>query len=346
MNNIESENIIKEYLKEVKKALPDWLKDKKEHIEILADLEAHLREKARELSNTGEITIISVNDAIEHMGTPKTIAKEYKRRGTPHVYITKEMWPLYLRVLTVIFALVIILNALAMFVNIIFENPSFGDIIGNLISGIQSGLFISFAIISIIFVVLSMQGYFPEDFKSKKELKKEKELMEKVREEGYPISKRTGKPLKPFIKPVEEIIGGGIGLIAGIIFITQPVFAGLLDPTFSSLIRIFGILLTAEGGLDIFRGIIGNHKPTTHQLIHGIKIILKFAGIPLIVFLALNPQIFPWFYYNEVSGMWINQGVSVEFYEVFRNLMIFVAVIAGLTSIEDIYRIIKIQNYK
>jgi hypothetical protein len=346
MNDIESENIIKEYLKEVKKTLPDWLKDKKEHKEILADLEEHLREKAREISNTGEITIKSVRDAIEHMGTPKTIAKEYKRRGTPHVYITKEMWPLYLRVLTVVFALVIVLNALAMFVSIIFDNPSFGDIIGNLISGIQSGLFISFAIISIIFVVLSMEGYFPEDFKSKKELKKEKELMEKVREEGYPISKRTGKPLKPFIKPVEEIIGGGIGLIAGIFFITQPVFAGLLDPTFSSLIRIFGILLIAEGGLDIFRGIIGNHKPTTHQLIHGIKIILKFAGIPLIVFLALNPQIFPWFYYNEVSGIWINQGVSIEFYEVLRNLMIFVAVIAGLTSIEDIYRIIKIQNYK
>ncbi len=346
MSNIESENIIKEYLKEVKKALPDWLRDKKEHKEILADLEEHLREKARELSDTGEITIKSANDAIERMGTPKTIAKEYKRRGTPHVYITKEMWPLYLRVLTVVFALVIVLNAIAIFVSIVFENPSFGDIFGNLFSGIQSGLLISFAIISIIFVVLSMEGYFPEDFKSKKELAKEKALMEKVRKEGYPVSKKTGKPLKPFIKPVEEIIGGGIGLIAGIFFITQPVFAALLHPTFSIVIRIFGVLLTAEGSLDIARGIIGNHKPTTHQLIHGLKIILKFAGIPLIIFLALNPQIFPWFYYNEVSGIWINQGASVEFYELIRNLMIFIAVIDGLTSIEDIYRIFKIQNYK
>ncbi len=346
MSNTESENIIKEYLKEVKKALPEWLKEKKEHKEILADLEDHLREKARELSNTGEITLKSIHDAIEHMGTPKTIAKEYKRRGTPHIYITKEMWPLYLRVLTIVFAVIIILNVIAMLVNIIFENPSFGTIIGNLVSGIQLGLLGSFSVISIIFVVLSMEGYFPEDFKSKKELEKEKILKEKAREEGYPVSKRTGKPLKPFIKPLEEIIAGGIGLIAGIFFITQPIFIGLLDPLFSLIIRIFGVLLTIEASLDISRGIIGNYKPSIHQIIHGVKIILKFAGIPLIIFLAQNPQIFPWFYHDEISGLWINEGVSVDFYDLLSNLMILVAVIAGLTSIEDIYRIIKIQKYK
>jgi len=346
MSDLESQNIIKEYLKEVKKALPEWLKDKKEHKEILADLEEHLREKARELSNTGEITSKSIQDAIEHMGTPKAIAKEYKQRGTPHVYITKEMWPLYLRVLTIVFAIIIVLNVIAMVVSIFFENPSFGTIIANLVSGIQLGLLGSFAVISIIFVVLSMEGYFPEDFKSKKELKKEKMLMEKARAEGYPVSKRTGKPLKPFIKPLEEIIGGGIGLIVGIFFMTQPIFVGLLDPLFSLIIRIIGVFLTIESALDISRGIIGNYKPSTHQLIHGITIILKFAVIPFIIILALNPQIFPWFNYDEFSGMWINEGVSVEFYELLRNLMIFIAIIAGLTSIEDIYRIIKIKNYK
>ncbi|TFF86383.1 MAG: hypothetical protein EU517_00495 [Promethearchaeota archaeon] len=346
MNNIESENIIKEYLKEVKKALPEWLKDKKEHKEILADLEDHLRENARELSDTGEITTESTYAAIERMGSPKTIAKEYKRRGTPHVYITKEMWPLYLRVLTTVFAVVIVLNVVFMFLGIIFENPSIEQILGNLFSGIQLGFLIAFAVISIIFVVLSMEGYFPEDFKSKKELKKEKALMAKVREEGYPISKKTGKPLKPFIKPLEEIIGGGIGIIAGVFFLTQPIFKGLLDPLFSIIIQIFGILVVVEGTLDVLRGIIGNHKPLTHQIMHTIKVLLKFVWIPLIIFLAFNPQIFPWFYYNEGLELWLNVGVSTEFYDLYRNLMIFIAVIAGLTSIEDIYRIIKIENYK
>jgi hypothetical protein len=346
MSDLESENVIKEYLKEVKKALPEWLKDKKEHKEILADLEEHLREKARELSSTGEITLKSIYDAIEHMGTPKAIAKEYKRRGTPHVYITKEMWPLYLRVLTVVFAVVIILNVVAMIINIIFENPSIEQIFGNLFSGIQLGILISFAIISIIFVLLSMEGYFPEDFKSKKELEKERALIQKAQEEGYPISRRTGKPLKPFIKPLEEIIGGGIGLVFGVFLMTQPIFASLLNPLFSSVVRIFGVLLTVEAALDISRGIIGNHKPSSHQIIHVAKIILKFAGIPIIIFLALNPKLFPWFYYDEGLGVWVNVGVSVGYYELLRNVMIAVAVIAGLTSIEDIYRIFKIQNYK
>jgi hypothetical protein len=346
MSNIESEDLIDEYIEEVKKSLPEWLKDKKEHKEILDDLEEHLREKARELSDTGEITFKSTLNAIEHMGTPKAIAKEYKRRGTPYVYITKEMWPLYLRVLTIVFAIVIVLNVIAMIANIIFENPPIDQIFGSLISGIQFGLFIAFTVISVIFVLLSMEGYFPEDFKSKKELEKERKLMQKAQEEGYPISKETGKPLKPFIKPLEEIIGGGIGLIVGVFFMTQPVFVGLLDPLFSLIIRIFGVLLTIESALDISRGIIGNHKPFTHQIIHGVKLVLKVAGIPLIIFLALNPQIFPWFSYNEISGIWVNQGASVEFYGLLRNLMIVIAVITGLTTIEDIYRIVKIQNYK
>jgi hypothetical protein len=38
MNEKVLNDIIDEYLKKVKKALPDWLKEKKEHKEILTDL--------------------------------------------------------------------------------------------------------------------------------------------------------------------------------------------------------------------------------------------------------------------------------------------------------------------
>ena len=83
--------MIKSYLKDVKKALPDWLKEKKEHKEILADLKKHIWQKASELSANNRPTDVSVSLAIESMGKPETIAKEYKRRGKPKVYITKEM---------------------------------------------------------------------------------------------------------------------------------------------------------------------------------------------------------------------------------------------------------------
>ena len=98
MSEIEMSNIIKEYLKEVEKRLPEWLKDKKEHKEVLAELEDHIWSKAEELSGMGQPTIETVQMAISHMGKPETIAKEYKRRGTPKYYITEEMWPSYLKI--------------------------------------------------------------------------------------------------------------------------------------------------------------------------------------------------------------------------------------------------------
>jgi hypothetical protein len=101
------EKTIKEYLKEVKAKLPDWLKEKKEHKDILAELEEHIWSKAEELSETGNPTESSVKSAISHMGTPESIAKEYKRRGTPKVYITEEMWPLYTKVLLIVFSVIV-----------------------------------------------------------------------------------------------------------------------------------------------------------------------------------------------------------------------------------------------
>ena len=106
MSEKEMRDLIKDYLKEVKSKLPEWLKDKKEHKEILAELEEHIWSKADELSGMGQPTVESVQMAISSMGSPQSIAKEYKRRGTPKVYITKEMWPLYLKVLGVVFAVV------------------------------------------------------------------------------------------------------------------------------------------------------------------------------------------------------------------------------------------------
>ena len=69
------EKTIKDYLKEVKAKLPEWIKDKKEHKDILAELEEHIWSKAEELSETGHPIESSVELAITHMGTPESIAK-------------------------------------------------------------------------------------------------------------------------------------------------------------------------------------------------------------------------------------------------------------------------------
>jgi hypothetical protein len=340
INNMNVQNMIKTYLKDVKKALPDWLKEKKEHKEILADLEEHLWQKASELSDNNEPTEESVNLAIKFMGKPETIAKEYKRRGEPKVYITKEMWPLYIKVLSIVFAVIFGLQIVGLIVSALTELVSFWDMIGELFWGIQSGLLFSFTIVTVIFIVLSMEGYFPEDFQSKKDQKKYRESVEQAAEEGFPISK-SGKPMKPFIKPIGEIIGGGIALIFGLIFLIQPFPAVIFFPEFLLLMRGFGLVWLIEGCLDISRGIMGNHHPKKHQIIHGFLILTKLAAIPLLVILMNRPDIFPIF-----SEMWVPVGIPVEFYGTYRGIVAVVIVIVCLTTIEDFYRIAKLQKYK
>ena len=213
MNENSMEYSVREYIKEIGKNLPEWLKDKKEHKEILADLEEHLWSKAAELSETGQPDEKSVKLAIDHLGTPHNIAKEYKRRGEPKFYITKELWSLYIKTLSTVFAVIVLLVIIGMIASFFTGSGSFETLVGGLITGIQTGLLLAFTIVTIVFVALSMEGYFPEDFKSKKEQKLMKQLREQEIGEGVPASQTLKQPLKPFIKPAGEIIGGGIGLI-------------------------------------------------------------------------------------------------------------------------------------
>jgi len=328
---------VREYIKEIEKRLPEWLKDKKEHKEILADLEEHIWSKAAELSETGQPDEKSVILAIDHMGTPQNIAKEYKRRGEPKSYITKEHWPLYIKALSGVFAVIVILVIIGLIAGVFTGSSSFETLIGGLITGIQTGLLLSFTIVSIVFVALSMQGFLPEDFKSKKEKKLMKQLREQEVEEGGTLK----QPLKPFIKPAGEIIGGGIGLVFGIVLLSQPFPTYMFFPDFLMILRIFGLITMLEGSLDISRGIIGNRRPSTHQVLHTITILFKLSVIPLLVILMNRPEIFPFF-----SEPWIHVGISVEFYDEYRMILGAIIALTCLLTIENMYNIIKIQKYK
>jgi hypothetical protein len=341
MNENSMEYSVREYLREIKKNLPEWLKDKKEHKEILADLEEHIWSKAAELSETGQPDEKSVKLAIDHMGKPQNIVKEYKRRGEPKFYITKELWPSYIKTLSIVFAVIVSLVIIGMIASFFTGSGSFETLVGGLITGIQSGLLLSFTIVSIVFVALSMEGYFPEDFKSKKEQKLMKHLREQEIEEGVPASQTLKQPLKPFIKPAGEIIGGGIGLIFGIVLLSQPFPTYMFFPDFLMILRVFGLITMLECSLDISRGIIGNRRPKTHQVLHAIIIPLKLSAIPLLIILMNRPEIFPFF-----SEPWIHIGIPLEFYDEYRALISVIIAIVCLTTIENIYNIIKIQKYK
>ncbi len=330
-------NMIKEYLREVKKKLPEWLKDKKEHKEILAELEDHIRNKAEELSKTSQPTLVSVQMAIEHMGTPENIAKEYKNRGTPKVYITEELWLLYKKVLTVVFSVIIGIAIIIQIVNLVFGNY---ETLGDVIMGIQMGLLAAFVVITLIFVVLSMEGYFPEDFKSKKSIEKAKE--------EFKVSDIKEKALKPFIKPVGEFIGGSFGIIIGVLFIVQPMpfLTSLIDQEFLLYLQFAGIFIIIEGALDIIRGLIGNRQPKAHQVVHGITIVVKLTSISVVILMLNRPEIFPILVIQQPSEAFINIGIAPEFYNLFRVIAGIVIALVALSTVENFYKIYKLESYK
>jgi len=341
------ERLVKEFLEEVKKALPDWLKDKKSELrDVIGELEDHIWNKAEELSDTGSPTEDSVRLAIAHIGAPESIAKEYKRRGTPKVYITEEMWPLYKKVLITVILIIVALNVVGGVINLVT-----GDLWGAFDSFFSFyGIFLAITIITIIFVALSMQGYLPEDFKSKSDLKREQRELEIAREKGFPTSLKTGKPLKPFIKPAGEIIGGilGIGFGFFLLIIPIPALVELIHPEFLLLLRIIGLVTIIEGSLNMTRGLIGNEQPQTHQKMLVITLMLKFVSLAVVVIMWNRPDIFPLFNWNDETGTMklANMGIATEFYDTFRIVFTVIILLIIYGVIEDLYNIIKLEKYK
>lgn len=157
------QELIKSFLDEVERKLPFWLKDQKEDIDdILEELETHIWDRATELAEDGEPSNEQIELVIGQMGSPGKIAGEYKRRGKPKFFITEELFPLYQRILIITAIVLASFNFLGM----LFSIGSKGA--GPLFRDFSQGIFISFAIalilITIQFVMLSREGYLPEDF--------------------------------------------------------------------------------------------------------------------------------------------------------------------------------------
>lgn len=338
------DDMVKGFTKRVKEKLPEWLKEKKQETrDILSELEEHIWDKAEELSDTGEPTEDSIRLAIAHMGLPETIAKEYKKRGTPKVYITEELWPSYTGALKIAALVIVSISLIIAIINMIFGDLDFWDNI----TGIAMGLFFVFGIITIIFVALSMEGYFPEDFKSEKERKKEELEIEKAQEKGLPLS-RTGKPLKPMVEVSSEIAGGVFQLIFAVLLVAQPIPAlfEIMHTDFRLILVLMGITTFIEGSLDLCRGIIGNYQPTAHQVIHGMTIVVKIMVVPIMVTMFLRPEICPWIYMESWGAPLVNTGISEEFYGLYKLVLGLIVFGCAVAPIENIYKIVKLEEHK
>ncbi len=159
-----SDNIlVKDYINQVKKKLPEWLKWKEEDLKfILDDLEQQVINEANLIAAGSEPSNQDFQEAIERMGTPESIAKLYKRRGTPKYFLTEELFEFYLRTLFFFWGIIILIN-IVVAVFQIFVSP-WWEILGSAFSGVWIGCLISAVVITIAFVYFSYEGFLPEDF--------------------------------------------------------------------------------------------------------------------------------------------------------------------------------------
>lgn len=420
-----SENqIINDYLIQLRKKLPEWLKLKKDDVnKILNNLEVQIMDEARNIAKGQEPSDTEIQQALIQIGSPEIIAKIYKQRGTPGLYITKELIDFYVRTMLFFFIIVILINGIVSIFQFFFQ--PWWQVLGSMFAGIWIGGLIVAIVITILFVYFSMQGFLPEDFgiipsrlalifpfsisemglqesreytqikleeasqkaketiaearlrvKNKlseiKEITKEKleaadlrreqkqmeaelrreEKLESVRlrreerKEQVKI-KRQMKKKQPV--SVGELIFGAIGgIVFGLFIIIQP-FAGipgLFVAEFLDWLRIFGLIIFFSGILYLIRLAIGVRNLTGQQVMLVIEALYSLVGIPLLLILLNNPEIFP---ISLFSGGTISvipfDTNNVAFIIYFWVIIGIIIAILG-SMIGNFYKVSKLQKLK
>ncbi len=315
MSNIkEQETLVKEFKEQVVKKLPIWIKtNPTEQKDVLDELESHIWDKAEELAQGGTITSMHVREAVALMGSPRKIAKEYRRRGTPKFYITEELFPWYYKSVIIITSVIIFGNLLTMAFTFGGDNTAW-QVVGEFFAGTASGIVFGFVGVSLLFIQLSMNGFLPEDLKKiaeqkgtfgiKAEKPKTKIPDAKLAEVERRAEKKARK--KGILESQGSYIFMGVLAITGGFFLLLYPIATLptlvdyinLDPNVRTeliaalvyWLRLMGALILAQG---VFR--FGQALAGKNRIIHQVMMVLHIAAIclsiPLVLQLQYNPDI-------------------------------------------------------
>ncbi|MFX1378031.1 MAG: hypothetical protein ACFFA4_02970 [Promethearchaeota archaeon] len=423
MNYSENE-IINNYLAQVYKKLPEWLKLKKEEVDkILKDLESQILSEAKNIGGVQEPSDLEIQQALMQMSTPESIAKVYKLRGTPKLYITEELFDFYIRTMLFFFIIVIAINVIVSIFQFFFQ--PWWQVLGSMFTGMWIGCLITAIVITILFVYFSMQGFLPEDFgvipsrlaiifpfhisemglqetreytqlkleeasqKAKetiaearlrvkdklseiKEITKEKlEAVELRREQKQLVAgirreeklerakqrreerkeeaklKREMKKKQPV--SVGELIFGAIaGIVFGLFIIIQP-FAGipgLFVSEFLDWLKLFGLIIVISGLIYLIRLAIGVRNYTGQQIMLVIEGLYSLIGIPLLLILLNNPEIFPigLFTGNIITIIPLDTNNLAYIIYFWVIIGIIIAILGSM--IGNFYKASKLQNLK
>ncbi|MFX0086523.1 MAG: hypothetical protein ACFFAU_12705 [Candidatus Hodarchaeota archaeon] len=216
---IENKKLVDDFLKEIKKHLPEWLKSNDEKLEdVLFEISSHVWDSAQEIAGSDELDPEAIQEAINRLGNPKEIAKNYKKRGTPKYFISEELWSIFTKVISY---LTLITFLIILIVQVVLVEPN------NLLQAFINGLTIAYPVIITfilviigIFVGLSEEGFFPKDLIPNNETKDSK---------------------SNYFKPDEFLVTGLLGIIFGLFMILLPVdMINLFRIVVNLIIGLFG----------------------------------------------------------------------------------------------------------
>jgi len=296
---IEEFLIVKEFLDEVTKKLPIWLKTKEDELkDVREELEGHIWDKATELAQGEEPEVWHVREAIILMGSPREIAREYRRRGTPKFFITEELWTWYYKSLIIVGVIIFFVNLITLAFTLRAGN--LGPAFASFFEGIFNGAVIGFAAISVIYVILSYQGFLPEDFKVIE--------IKGVEVVGIPIVDKQ-KPAKPEAVPVRKpkkpklvlesqssyLFGGIIAMAFGFTLIFFPFNNYIAYYAFDMTglipwLRLLGGIFVASGFIRFCQALIGNQK-TLQQAFLTMYLVPQGLSIALLLQLIFDTTV-------------------------------------------------------
>ncbi|MHA1264529.1 MAG: permease prefix domain 1-containing protein [Candidatus Helarchaeota archaeon] len=370
MSNLKTEKqLIKQFLQEIEEKLPFWLKEDNDELkDILTELEDHILDKAAAIEEKGVERLEAVQLAISEMGTPSKIAHEYKRRGTPKLYITEELFPLYLTVLRyaglIIGLITIIVTSIKIFAAAL-TGGDWASALGDGVFGLFITSIIAAAIITIFFTWLSYEGYFPEDIK--KVFKRPEDLEKIVHpkrasivDESLPPKtslppstvKKTSKRPRGVKRPIEHILDGIFAIVMGILAIWQPITyinnkilsaLGTNGVTFLNLLFIIGIFWMILGILNFVHSIFASWSFEGNRTLLSIRAIIALMTVPVLVQFLLKPEVFPVFWFSEAEGL-IVFPLGTDWYWLYYLLLSLIIIGVIVSAIYKIYCAIRLEE--
>ncbi|MFW9996318.1 MAG: hypothetical protein ACFFD4_30025 [Candidatus Odinarchaeota archaeon] len=316
----ENKKLVDNFLREIKKNLPEWIKRDEERVEdILLEIGSHIWDSAAEIAESEDPDPASIQEAMDRLGSPKEVAKNYKKRGTPKYFISEELWSTYKKVIlyltAIIFTVIII-------VQVVLVEPD--NFLQALINGFTTSypVILTFiVVITAIFVGLSDEGFFPKDLVPRDE---------------------TKEPESDYYKPDEFLLTGLVGLLFGLFIIILPVDAiNLVRIIVNVIIGIFGyspmvtnpsyvtisielrILLTLIGIVTVINGVTTLSKISTSDIKFqlNMNIVLIITGV-VDFFVALY--------------MMANLQLLAEALPLAENILLFLTVLGVIAAIIDI----------